>query len=182
MRRILSTINLLMITMGSAGNSLAQICDENQQPSTPSHRFAISDGVVIDSKTGLMWKQCTEGMRYNEKKERCDDKPNVYTWQGFLEYTQQLNLGRIGDNRGYDDWRVPNIKELESIVEYSCISPAINLDIFSNTSTVPFWSSSTVFFSPFKAWTIQFNSGTVAVNHKTEFNARAYGRLVRDWR
>ncbi len=160
----------------------AQLCDENQEPSTPSDRFAKNNGVVIDSKTGLMWKQCTEGTRYNAKTGECDDEANVYTWQGLLQYTQQLNQGKIGDTRNYNDWRIPNIKELESIVEYSCMSPAINLDVFSNTSRVSFWSSSTVFFSPYKAWTVQFNSGTVAINHKTEFNTRAYGRLVRDWK
>lgn len=177
--------NALLIMLSTAlftNASFAQLCDETQTPSTPTDRFAKNNGVVIDSKTGLMWKQCTEGTRYNVKTEQCDGDENVYTWQGLLQYTQQLNQGEIGNSRSYNDWRIPNIKELESIVEYRCISPSINLDVFNNTEGVSFWSASSVFFSPYKAWTVHFHSGTIALNHKTEYNTRAYGRLVRDWK
>ncbi len=178
MQYILLIITTLIIT----NSALAQVCDENQTPSTPSDRFAKNGGVVIDSKTGLMWKQCTEGTRYNIKKEQCDGEANVYTWQGLLQYTQQLNQGKIGDSRNYSDWRIPNIKELESIVEYSCMSPAINLDVFSNTSRVSFWSSSSSFSSFYNAWAVHFDDGKITLNDKTRFDNRAYGRLVRDWK
>ncbi|MCF6236670.1 MAG: DUF1566 domain-containing protein [Gammaproteobacteria bacterium] len=176
---LLITTLLALITTNA---TLAQICDENQAPSTPSDRFAKNDGLVIDSKTGLMWKQCTEGTRYNVKNEQCDDEANVYTWQGLLQYIQQLNQGKIGNSRNYSDWRIPNIKELESIVEHRCMSPAINLDVFSNTSRVSFWSSSTSFSSPYKAWAAHFDDGKITLNDKDEFNTRAYARLVRDWK
>ena len=57
------------------------------------------DGTVSDLATGLMWQQADSGKGLN--------------WQEALEYSEGLSLG------GHDDWRLPNAKELQSIVDYS---------------------------------------------------------------
>ena len=58
-----------------------------------------NNGIITDFATGLMWQQsdCMEGLN----------------WKNALEYAQNLSLG------GYDDWRLPNAKELHSIVDYT---------------------------------------------------------------
>ncbi len=57
------------------------------------------DGTVTDLATGLMWQQTDSGQGMN--------------WEKALSYAENLELG------GYSDWRLPNAKELQSIVDYS---------------------------------------------------------------
>ncbi|MBF0243155.1 MAG: DUF1566 domain-containing protein, partial [Desulfamplus sp.] len=80
------------------------------------------NGTVTDSATGLMWQQDTSG--------------NSITWKDALLYCQNLNLA------GYSDWRLPTIKELRTIVDYSRPAPAIDINYFSDTFTSFYWSSS----------------------------------------
>ncbi len=64
------------------------------------------DGTVTDTSTGLMWQQAGSS--------------NSMTWEQALAYCEGLNLG------GYTDWRLPTIKELYSLVDYTRYDPAIN--------------------------------------------------------
>ena len=75
------------------------------------------DGTISDIATGLMWQQADDGQTRN--------------WQDALIYAENLSLA------GYSDWRLPNAKELQSIVDYDRCpdfsnSPAINA-LFSTT-------------------------------------------------
>ncbi len=94
------------------------------------------NGTISDSATGLMWQQ------YDSKKGM--------NWKDALKYAENLNLG------GHDVWRLPNAKELQSIVDYTRSpdttgSPAIN-PIFQTSSILNeggnkdypyYWSSTT---------------------------------------
>ncbi len=76
------------------------------------------DGTVTDRATGLTWMQADSGQGMN--------------WEEALQYANDLELA------GYDDWRLPNAKELQSIVDYSrspdtTQSPAID-PLFDTTS------------------------------------------------
>lgn len=90
------------------------------------------DGTITDSATNLMWTR--------------DDSKKGMNWEEALKWTQKMN---DEEYLGYDDWRIPNAKELESIVDYSrspdaTNSAAIN-PIFNTTKdgdNYPyFWSS-----------------------------------------
>lgn len=60
------------------------------------------DATITDQATGLMWAQ--------------DDSHSGLNWQDALAWVQEMNEQEY---LGYDDWRMPNIKELQSIVDYS---------------------------------------------------------------
>lgn len=86
----------------------------------------LSDGTVIDNVTGLMWQQTPTS----------DD----FSWEEAQEYCESLDLG------GYDDWRMPNLKELFSISDFSSGWPYINTEYFDLasgevTKDEQFWSS-----------------------------------------
>jgi hypothetical protein len=108
------------------------------------------NGTISDRATGLMWMQ--------------DDSVKTFDWDGTLGYCEDLNAA------GYDDWRLPNAKELHSIVDYTRapdaqnpaqVSAAIN-PIFNITSDDSFfWTSTThtdgpnyfgVYFAFGEAW------------------------------
>ncbi len=57
------------------------------------------DGTVTDRATGLMWQKA--------------DSEKGMNWQQALDYAEKLTLA------GHDDWRLPNAKELQSLVDYS---------------------------------------------------------------
>jgi hypothetical protein len=64
------------------------------------------DGTVTDIATNLMWQQADSGVGYN--------------WRQALTYAEALDLA------GYDDWRLPNAKELQSIVDYKRAPDALH--------------------------------------------------------
>ena len=94
------------------------------------------DGTITDLATGLMWQQSDSGRGMD--------------WENALSYAETLNLA------GYDDWRLPNVKELQSIVDYTrspsttnsaAIDPLFKVstveDINGNTNYPYFWSGTT---------------------------------------
>ncbi len=134
-------LTYILIIMPVLGNT--QTCYTNSIPaSTPTQQFTNhNDGTVTDTKTNLMWKKCSEGQTWNMGLDSCEGASSVYSWKAALEHTQTIN-GRGGFG-GYMDWRVPNVKELLSITEKQCYSPAVNLAIFpSVTQEAEFFSSS----------------------------------------
>ena len=71
------------------------------------------DGTVTDNATGLMWAQ--------------DDNGEAIDWEDALAYAEDATIA------GYDDWRLPNTKELQSIADYSGVFPAMDTSVFNLT-------------------------------------------------
>jgi len=108
---------------------------------------AISgDDIVFDRATGLMWAR--NGLAAG------GNNGNVITWIDALVYCSALNFA------GFTDWRLPNIKELQSIINYGATGPSI-YGAWSNFNYVGYnnWSSTTALVITTKAWTISFNDG-----------------------
>ena len=92
----------------------------------------------------------------------------TYDWQQALEQADNKNFA------GFSDWRLPNKKELWSIVALDRKDPAINSAIFPNTPTPNFWSSSP--FSNNNVWVQYFDTGYTGAFRRIN---KAYVRLVR---
>lgn len=71
------------------------------------------DGTISDLATGLMWMK--------------DDYGQSIMWEEALAYCENMEFA------GYDDWKLPNVKELHSIVDYSGVYPAVNPKFFNST-------------------------------------------------
>ncbi len=71
------------------------------------------NGTVTDEATGLMWAQ--------------DDSGEAIDWEAALAYADSAAIG------GYDDWRLPNVKELQSLADYSGVFPAMDSSVFNLT-------------------------------------------------
>ena len=158
---------------------MAQTCrTDSIKATTPTAQFTIhGDGTVTDKRTGLMWKQCL--IQYSGG-DCSIGSLEYYTWQAALQATEALNSS--GGFAGYTDWRLPNIKELRSIVEYQCDSPAINLDVFPNTQIFhEIWTSSPSALYEFSAWSVDFHNGYSDENiiYSSGFYLGLHVRLVR---
>jgi hypothetical protein len=137
--------------------ALAQDCRPDSIPaSTPTSRFTDNhDGTVTDTATGLTWKRCAEGLTWDGSS--CTGDEASFTWQEALQQAGSVNSA--GGYAGHADWRLPNIKELRSIVERQCLGPAINLSVFPGASASHFWSGSPIAGFSLYAWGVLFSYG-----------------------
>jgi hypothetical protein len=117
------------------------------------------DGTVTDTDTGLMWQR---------------DSPFYSHWEEALSYCENLSLAE------YDDWRLPNINELKSIVDYTQSNPCINTYYFPSTPAFHFWSSTTYLTGTDAAVIIEFSSGNVGGTPKSTVDDLCYTRAVRN--
>lgn len=146
----------LLWTLGF-GLAQAQICKPESIPvSASDSQFQDnSDGTITDLKTGLMWKQCSEGKSGAD----CDSGgAQILTWEQALQWVKMVNTS--GGFAGHNDWRLPNIKELSSLVALECSDPAINLTRYPNTPSSGYWSSSVVAGDVNYAWRVFFSNGS----------------------
>lgn len=137
-------------------------------PAQPATRFQVAQGLVTDTLTGLMWQQCSVGQTYADG--TCTNAANLVTW--YTASSQAL----AAIDFGFADWRLPNRKELESIVDFACINPALNSTVFPATPSARYWSSSPYLTSNGFAWSVSFHDGQVFAQNGSE---TAAVRLVR---
>ncbi len=119
-------------------------------PTTPTRDFTDNNnGTVTHKTTGLMWMRCAKGQNWTGSD--CIGKAKRYT---YAEATAIKN-----SFAGFSDWRLPNIVELQTIVERKNISPAINAIAFPNATNDWFWSSSFSASNSNDAWIVNFDTG-----------------------
>ncbi|CAK0754286.1 conserved exported hypothetical protein [Gammaproteobacteria bacterium] len=122
---------------------------------TPSYTVN-NDGTVTDSTTGLTWKRCAEGQTWTGT--TCTGSATAYTWD-------QANA-RTSTFAGYSDWRLPNIRELQTIVDRTVYSPAIDRTVFPNAPESNCWSASALAGYSNDAWSVDFGNGYAGSNSK----------------
>lgn len=134
-------------------------------------RFSVSDNghEIIDSKTGLIWRRCPEGMTLAGLV--CSGTPLALSHEAALRRAvdQATLSGR--------NWRLPNIKELSSIVDRSKANPAIDTAAFPTTPANNFWSSSPEVGYPSRARNVYFYNGNVSTDNRS---LASHVRLVRN--
>jgi hypothetical protein len=103
---------------------------------------------------------------------------NVYFWSGdgtqetVWDWLEDVNAEGGKGYAGHSDWRIPNVRELQSIVDYGRSLPVID-PIFGPTAAGLYWSSTT-FHTPDGAWNVGFDDGSVGANEKgLDFHVRA---------
>jgi hypothetical protein len=141
-------------------------CTHAEPASNPSSAYLDhGDGSVTDIRSGLMWKRCVEGQSWNGS--GCEGTASDHTWSAALA------LAEATEYAGHDDWRLPDLKETESLVEECRGAPAINSAVFPNTPNGRVWTASPGADGPLGAWLVYFDLG------HTTFDFRDVLGLVR---
>ncbi len=182
---------LTKIGGGAAGFDFTRICNNGDAegsgscPANPSLGLDPTDwGCTRDNTTELTWEVKTDdgGLR---------DKDWTYTWYSTDGAT---NGGNVGSNSvtttcgstpascntqdyaaavnaaalcGFTNWRLPSIRELQTLVHYGAANPAIDASYFPNTIASYFWSAASDGPLPADAWFVSFYDGTVRAYVKT---------------
>jgi hypothetical protein len=138
----------------------------HQKGASVTSRFTDnSDGTVTDNLTGLIWL----------KNANCAGSKMV--WWDALDFAYTLYDGSTSHNSGdcglddgssAEDWRLPNVKELQSLIDFSQYGPALSSGHpFENVVTGYYRSSSTNVNNTSKAWYVYINDGRVLNDSKT---------------
>jgi hypothetical protein len=120
----------------------------------PEPRFTDNgDDTVTDNLTGLMWTK----------------NANMYgdtmNWQEALDYVTTMNNVIIF---GYDDWRLPNYRELFSLIDVENFDPALpSGHPFTNVQNGIYWSSTTYAGLTDNAWSVYVGDGIVSFGNKS---------------
>lgn len=126
--------------------------------SWPSPRFTDNgDGTVTDNLTGLIWL----------KDANCY---GLRGWENALSDANALANGTcsLSDGSSAGDWRLPNVRELHSLVDFSRHSPALpSGHPFDNVQSNYYWSSTTFALNTSYAWYVYLSSGVVSCIYKT---------------
>ena len=121
--------------------------DVNTPVFIPNHFTDNGDGTITDNLTNLIW----------QKTPYVDS----LTWEDALTYADSLTFA------GYTDWRLPNIKEMQSINDENLIGPSINTTFFNNIGINKYWSSTTLPNQTTKAWYLHTQFGITTYDLKT---------------
>ncbi len=129
---------------GGVGDTLNPLnwyrCVRGGSPENSDDHYDIDSGTVTDLRTGLVWEQ--------------NPDVAVYAFVDGAAHCADLSLA------GRDDWRVPSVKELQTVVDESRRSPTIDTSAFPDTASDVFWTSSPIELYT-AAWFVDFDSGWV---------------------
>ncbi len=130
------------------------------------------DGTVTDNCTGLMWQQATADLNGDgiiTPGDWLNPGPDQTDWQGALQCCESLEFA------DHTDWRLPNVRELQSIVDYGRWH--LTIDPVFSAELSWYWSSSSHVGDPNGAWGVDFHLGIVSGGvAKNEYH---YVRAVR---
>jgi hypothetical protein len=130
---------------------IATILPTPADASAPDGRYVVtnggtSNGTVYDTKTRLTWQQTISS--------------NSYVWADAKTY-----CAGGGSILGDTGWRLPTLKELQSLVDYSQTTPpTIDSTAFPGEPPVWFWSASPLAGSSSYAWNVDFGHGDAGAN------------------
>ena len=148
--------------------------DGESQHGLPASFVDNGDDTITDARTGLTWERLSSDGAIH-------DQRRGYTWaDAFATKIALLNAANFA---GYDDWRLPNVNELQSLANYGAANPAV-VDAFdtnciagcveancSCTASSGYWTSTSSTSLPASALTVEFGAGLIGIADKEESRA-----------
>lgn len=117
--------------------------------STVVYSGDVTNNAVNDAWTGLQWRRCEQGRLWNGSV--CTGVSSTFTHEQALVHA-----------RAQTGWRLPNIKELNSLVDLSLRDNAIDSTSFPGTTSNQVWASSPSIGTPSQGWFVLFSDGWVS--------------------
>ena len=140
---------------GHDGEYQSGISWPNPRFTNPNGTLPLTESIIRDRLTGLEWMQDANTPSITGT-GTCPG--GAKTWQAAMDYVTCLNNSAY---LGHNDWRMPNITELESMInrQYSNQTTWLSAGGFRNPVAARYWSSSTFIGSTASAWVMDFADG-----------------------
>jgi hypothetical protein len=118
-------------------------------------KFIFQDGIATDTETGLMWLRFSHGQRWENG--TVVGKAQKLNWDDAMKYPDTFNKQGYG---GYNDWRVPNIDELKTLIDKvkGKYGNYVDVDAFPKNEKY-FWSASYHTHVSVSVWYVGFDLG-----------------------
>ena len=129
------------------GDPVASPCRDDLPASAPAARFERGADTVRDRYTGLVWRLCALGQ----------SGPGCETGAGEERLVSRAEAEAEAENLARQTgqpWRLPTVKELESILELGCREPSVDQTVFPKSPIRPFWTATPGAGAPDSAWQI----------------------------
>ncbi len=139
------------VSAGGVNRFHVRVVRDMNPPSTfPSQFTDNANNTITDNVTNLIWQKV----------------PNTaaFTWEQALIYAENLTLN------GASDWRLPNIKELQSLNNENLTNPSVSTSIFPTIGIMNYWSSTSLPNQTTKAWFWNTIFGITSYDLKTNLN------------
>lgn len=169
---VLGLVSLPMLLASNLGSAAS--CEAGTpRPNTPVRQARVEyldhgNGTVTHKRTGLLWKRCAEGQTWSGSS--CTGTASFGSW------SDALVTAKDSDFAGHTGWRLPNRRELESILETCGHTPAINTNAFPNSLSEYFWTSTSYALDVDYVWIVNFDNGYAFRGSREGYHAT---RLVR---
>lgn len=142
-----------LVRGSSPSTATPAACDD----ATDTRFVSNGNGTVTDSRTGLMWQQCADGL--SGAACATGSATSYASFGAALQRATAVNADATGAGRSFGDWRVPNRNELASLVNRRCSAPTIARGAFPNTPSLSLWTSSPMRGS--LVWYVDFTDGSI---------------------
>ena len=121
----------------------------------PDERFSVEGDLVIDHLTGLKWLRNANPAEF------------PLTWQEALNHASRMNADK---KLGQTDWRLPNRRELRSIMAFNTRKPALPAGHpFTNVYLGWYWTSTSAAIQPEYAWSVHMEGARMFFGRKDQF-------------
>jgi hypothetical protein len=140
-------------TMGAGGTKkfhVRAVRDIVTPITIPNHFTDNGDSTITDNLTNLIWQKFPV--------------TTSKIWEQALTHAENLTLANA------IDWRLPNIKELQSLNDESMVQPSVTTPYFQNVGVKKYWSSTTLPNQTTKAWYWDTQFGITTYDVKTNSN------------
>ncbi|MCK5881186.1 MAG: DUF1566 domain-containing protein [Sinobacterium sp.] len=161
---------LLSVLSVASGALFAADCLTQHEMDNPDHMYSIVDAdtsqTVQDLETNLTWTRCPLGQ--SVQAGLCADEVAVpmktYTWEESLAAAETANLAVY---EGSADWRVPSIKELQTIMAPTCKNRAMNELAFPTAANAYIYTSTPDVKSVNNVLIVKMSDGQLLSHNKT---------------
>lgn len=124
---------------------------QDHATASAAERYVVDKDMVYDQLTGLEWAKMDAL------------SSDTLNWTGALEFIRSMNATSV---HGHTDWRLPNVRELESLIDIRRHTPALSDGHPFGQIPQGCWSSTTSVYEPRYAWVVYMQDGAVGVGYK----------------
>ena len=121
--------------------------------SSSNAQFFEEDHLIIDVRNNIIWLRCSVGQTWNIEDKTCTGDL-VKLNHEEIAIAQEQASNQLGGK-----WRLPTLKELESLVCESCSPPKIKEQYFPGISPEAYWTSKPNFWNRKMFWSVNFMTG-----------------------